>query len=180
MKKKLLVIALALLTQSILAMDGDQKREEVLNKKLIHAVLCLDLKKVEKYLRQGANPDHCYVERTPLLVAFLSANYSSVATQEQIIRKLLDSKANPNLTCTYSTYFSSGHPGPSALTIAAQNNHTNICKMLLERGAYAGYSGEIALMHAQINNNQELEHLLCYTYGVPKRKSNCCDQCSVQ
>ena len=176
---KLLVIALALLTQSMLSMDVDQKLNEVHNKKLKNAVYALDVKKTEKYLRKGANPN-CYVERTPLLVAFLSANYSSVAAQEQIVRKLLDSKANPNLTCMYSTYFSSGHPGPSALIIAAQNNHTNICRMLLERGAYTGYFGEIALMHAQTNNNQKLEHLLCYTYGVPKRKSNCCDQCSVQ
>jgi len=182
--RKFILISLALYMQPMLSMDGDRKLNEVLDQKLKNAVFALDLKKTEKYLQKGANPN-CYVERSPLLVAFVRLEYrpENVGKQEQIVRKLLECRANPNLTGTYTirTLLSSfQQSGPSALIVAARKNQTNICRMLLEMGADVGLDGVWALRSARENKNQELEDLLCNTYHVPKKKDDCCDQCSVQ
>lgn len=182
--KKLVLIALALSMQPILSMDGERKLNEVLNQKLKNAVYALDVEKTKKYLLKGANPN-CYVERIPLLVAFVGGEYrpENVGKQEEIVRMLLNHNANPNLTGTYTVHTllsSFEHSGPSALIIAARKNQTNICKMLLESGAEVEFDGVWALRSAQKNKNQVLEELLCNKYNVRKKKDDCCDQCSVQ
>jgi ankyrin repeat protein len=164
--------------QPIMAMD--QMLKEGFDNKLKQAAFTLDVNKTEKYLKKGANPNCNGKKRTPLLIAIIEAEYSSIADQENIVRKLLDYKADPNKTSTYYNPYGSDQSGSSALVIAASKNLTNICKILLENGAHVGYDGQYALSHAQKNKNLELENLLCNTYHIPKKKPNCCDQCSIQ
>lgn len=191
MKRIFLFIAFTM-THSIFSMDyaevranhsqQDRRLNTELNNKLKTYVFLLNIEKVEKYLKSGANPDLCYEDRVPLLEAFLLTKYSNTELQEKVACKLVEYGANPN----HSTREVVHYTGKVWYTMppivhAARKNFTTLCKMLLEKGAQAD---QMILRLADENKNEELSRILQDQYKVPaidyQKKSNCCDQCSLQ
>ncbi len=132
----------------------DTKKQEALNKALIHAVRTHDVKTVRALLAQGADanapdrdakPDRSGALRlpsekrvpTPLLIVFEDAVLSTKWAHDELktrrrpdpadtVKALLDKGADPNVL---------SYDGRSPLLFAAQNKYAASARLLLEHGA---------------------------------------------
>lgn len=188
--QRLLFAPLALATmQPALTMQQTLAMQAHNNEQLRKYFNLESIEKVQKYLDKGASPnlESCRVDpylgiRTQSLLEIAIWRKNS-----EIACLFIDKGANPNSClkreaqcCSRDSY------GPPVLLIAAQNNLTEVCKKLLEKGAdaHAEHEGENALTWARKNNNWELEKLLRDTYNaqpvIPKKKKCCLSSCSLQ
>jgi len=126
------------------------------------AVRAGDVKKVEKLLRSGENPNQqSYGGPAPLHLAAEKGNI-------QIITLLLNAKAQVNITTN------GGKTTP--LTLAVINSHNEVVKLLLKNGALPLNPVKAEAMHALHRLNDDTFKLMVKTYcnKFPDKFPNYC------
>lgn len=172
-----------------------------LNKELKQYVLAENKDGIEKCFKEGASPNLIMYRYIGTYDCCNDEEYTFYALidliskgQEDLACLFLQHGANPNtkntkkghycFLCCFRNcrYIREEEP---ALILAAQNNLTRVCTLLLEKGAdaHAEFDGKNALTWAKQYKNQQLIRLLEDTYNVrdiSQKQRSCGDLCSIQ